>query len=194
RQEGANAEKSQLQRDHHGVLEFLRRHLLARALDALGHPKLRQGPAHANDGHRARSVAVALPQRAHRRGVLESMTTKRTKHSSAKGVSGQGLSSARELRELIATLLRLAKKSDADETEVHVDEIGDSLTRFANNAVHQNVAERGVTVSVRTIVDGRTARSTTNRLDEDSLRTALEASLNLAHSQPKDPHLLPVPR
>jgi len=68
------------------------------------------------------------------------------------------------------TVLRLAKKTPAEETEVHVEEVDDSLTRFANNAIHQSVAERGTTVSVRTIVDGRTARATTNRLDEDSLR------------------------
>jgi predicted Zn-dependent protease len=97
------------------------------------------------------------------------------------------------LRRIVDTVLRLAKNTDAEGTEVHVDEVADSLTRFANNAVHQNVAERGLTVSVRTIVDGRTARATTNRVDEDSLRAAVEASLSLAHSQPEDPKLLPLP-
>jgi len=37
------------------------------------------------------------------------------------------------------------------------------LTRFANNGIHQNVAEHGLTVSIRTVTDGRTARATTNR-------------------------------
>ena len=114
---------------------------------------------------------------------------------SAKNKKGDGaaLSSERELRSVIEAVLRLAKKTHAEEMEVHVDEVDDSLTRFANNAIHQNVAERGVTVSVRTIFEGRTARATTNRLDEDSLRGAIDASLVLAQSQPKDPHLLPVP-
>jgi len=67
------------------------------------------------------------------------------------------------------------------------------LTRFANNAIHQNVAEHGLTVSIRTVVDSRTARATTNRIDEDSLRATIEASLSLAHSQPKVPNLLPMP-
>jgi len=98
-----------------------------------------------------------------------------------------------ELRRIIDTVLRLAKSTGADETEVHVDETADSLTRFANNAIHQNVAERGLNVSIRTVVDSRTARATTNRVDQDSLRAAIEASLSLAHSQPKDPHLLPLP-
>jgi predicted Zn-dependent protease len=126
------------------------------------------------------------------------MTTQR-KSKSGKSAGKSANSSAaqlfpeRELYRIIDTVLRLAKSTGADETEVHVDETADSLTRFANNAVHQNVAERGLNVSIRTVVDHRTARATTNRIDEDSLRAAIEASLSLAHSQPKDPYLLPLP-
>ncbi len=105
----------------------------------------------------------------------------------------QELLPERELHRIIDSVLRLAKSTGADETEVHVDETAESLTRFANNAIHQNVAERGLNVSIRTVVDSRTARATTNRIDEDSLRAAIDASLSLAHSQPKDPHLLALP-
>ena len=107
--------------------------------------------------------------------------------------SSPGLFPERELRRIADTVLRLAKSTGAEETEVHVDEVANALTRFANNAIHQNVAEHGLTVSIRTVTDGRTARATTNRFDEDSLRAAIEASLSLAHSQPKDPRLLPMP-
>jgi len=99
----------------------------------------------------------------------------------------------RELRRIVETVLRLGKSAGAEETEVHVEEVADALTRFANNGIHQNVAEHGLTVSIRTVADGRTARATTNRLDEDSLRSTVEASLSLAHSQPIDPRLLPMP-
>src|SRR5579863_2404200 len=117
---------------------------------------------------------------------------KRGRSASVATAGSSGLLPERELRAIIDNVLRLAKSTEADETEVHVDEVDDSLTRFANNAIHQNVAERGLTVSVRTVVDGRTARATTNRIDEDSLRAAIESSLSLAHSQPKDPRLLPM--
>ena len=90
-------------------------------------------------------------------------------------------------------VLRLAKIAGAEETEVHVDEVADALTRFANNAIHQNVAEHGLTVSVRTVAEGRTARATTNRIDEDSLRSAVQARCPCAASQPRDPSLLPMP-
>ena len=103
------------------------------------------------------------------------------------------LAPERDLHGIIDTVLRLADGTDADETEVHVDETISALTRFANNAIHQNVAEHTLTVSIRTVVDQRTARATTNRLDEDSLRSAIESSLSLAHTQPKNPRLLPIP-
>jgi PmbA protein len=99
----------------------------------------------------------------------------------------------RELLGIVHSVLRLARSAGAEQTEVHVEEVADSLTRFANNGIHQNVAEHGLTVSIRNVVDGRTARATTNRTDEDSLRGAIQASLSLAHSEPKDTRLLPMP-
>jgi PmbA protein len=114
-----------------------------------------------------------------------------TRARSASG--GTHLASESELKSRIETVLRLGKIAGAHETEIQVDETIDALTRFANNSIHQNVAEHGITVSIRTVVDGRTARATTNRLDEDSLRSTVESSLQLAHSQPKIPGLLLLP-
>ena len=114
-----------------------------------------------------------------------------TKWATTQGVSAS-LSSERDLKALVDSVLKLGKKAGAEETEVHVDETLDALTRFANNGIHQNVAEHGLTVSVRTVLDGKTARVSTNKIDEDSLRGAVESSLSLAESQPKAPHLLPM--
>jgi PmbA protein len=125
--------------------------------------------------------------------VMSSERKFSSRDSAAPGPNSAGLLPQSGMRRIVETVLRLADSIGVAETEVHVDEVDDSLTRFANNAIHQNVAERGLTVSVRTAVDGRTARATTNRIDEDSLRGAIEASLSLAQSQPKDPKLLPLP-
>jgi len=62
-----------------------------------------------------------------------------------------------------------------------------------NNGIHQNVAEHGLTVSIRTVTTAPPRAPPPNRIDEDSLRAAIETSLSLAHSQPKDPRLLPCP-
>jgi predicted Zn-dependent protease len=99
----------------------------------------------------------------------------------------------RQLHQIGAAVLRLAKERGVSEAEVHIDESIQALTRFANNAIHQHVAEQGLVVSIRTAVDGRTARVTTNRIDEDALRVAIDDCLSLASHQPKDPHLLPMP-
>ncbi len=85
------------------------------------------------------------------------------------------------------------KLSDAEETEVSIDATSDALTRFANNTIHQNVAEQHLSISVRTVFDGRTARATTNKTDDESLRRVVAASATLARSQPKNPELLPMP-
>ena len=45
---------------------------------------------------------------------------------------------------------------------------GQALTRFANNTIHQNVAEQSVHLSVRPVIDGRTARaSLPNRISPE---------------------------
>ncbi len=87
---------------------------------------------------------------------------------------------------------RVLKLSDAEETEVDIGATTDALTRFANNTIHQNVAEEILGISIRTVVDGRTARSTTNKTDDDSLRRAIAAAISLARNQPKNPDLLPM--
>ena len=87
---------------------------------------------------------------------------------------------------------RILKFSEADETEVEISVVSDALTRFANNTIHQNVAEQKLGISVRAVVDGRTARASTNKTDDDSLRSAVSSAAQLALHQPKNPDLLPM--
>src|SRR5215471_21557057 len=88
---------------------------------------------------------------------------------------------------------RLTKFSAADETECLFYGGRSALTRFANNTIHQNMAEENYGVSVRTVFGGRTARATTNNFDDESLRNVVKASEDLAKVQEPDPDLLPVP-
>lgn len=88
---------------------------------------------------------------------------------------------------------RIRKLSSADEVEVLFSGGRFALTRFANNSIHQNVAEENAMVSVRTVFDGKTARATTNKFDDESLRSVVRASENLAKVQQRDPDLLPMP-
>src|SRR5215467_12388983 len=90
------------------------------------------------------------------------------------------------------TFSRLKKFSTADELECLFYGGRSALTRFANNTIHQNMAEENYRVSVRTVFGGRTARATTNKFDDKSLRNVVKASEDLAKAQEPDPDLLPV--
>jgi PmbA protein len=87
---------------------------------------------------------------------------------------------------------RVLKLSEADATEVEAGATTDALTRFANNTIHQNVAEQTLAISVRAVVDGRTARATTNKTDDESLRRVVATAASLARNEPENPGLLPM--
>jgi PmbA protein len=87
---------------------------------------------------------------------------------------------------------RIRKYATADELECIFYGGQSALTRFANNTIHQNVAEENYGVSVRTVFGGRTARATTNKFDDESLRDVVGASESLSKVQEPDPELLPV--
>src|SRR5881227_3542720 len=91
------------------------------------------------------------------------------------------------------TFERIQKLSSADEVEVLFSGGRFALTRFANNTIHQNVAEENHLVSVRSIFSGRTARAVTNKFDDDSLRQVVVTSETLSKVQHPDPDLLPMP-
>jgi PmbA protein len=93
-------------------------------------------------------------------------------------------------REILAQALAASR---ADATEVTLHAAVSALTRFANNAIHQNVAEEQTVLSVRAIWQGRTARATTNRLDAEGISAAADRALELARLQAPDPDLLPLP-
>jgi len=88
---------------------------------------------------------------------------------------------------------RVKKLSTADEVEVLFSGGRFALTRFANNTIHQNVAEENSILSVRTVFGGRTARASTNKFDDENLRQVVQASDSLAKVQQADPDLLPMP-
>jgi predicted Zn-dependent protease len=90
------------------------------------------------------------------------------------------------------TFERIRKFASCDEVELLVGGGKNALTRFANNTIHQNVAEENYVLSVRTVFQGRTARATTNKFDEESIRRCVKASEDLARVQQPDPDLLPV--
>jgi len=109
-------------------------------LDVVGHAELRQRPADANHGHRSRRIAIAIQKRADWDGLLQLMRAKKKSlvpPRRARSTHLHPLSDPRRLHGIIADVLRLARNAGVEAAEVHVDEVLDDLTRFANNAIHQ---------------------------------------------------------
>jgi len=71
---------------------------------------------------------------------------------------------------------KIKKFSTVDEIEVIFSSTDFSLTRFANNTIHQNVAEVNEAASIRVAFDGKTARATTNRFDDEGLKRAVQSA------------------
>src|SRR6267378_6355418 len=88
---------------------------------------------------------------------------------------------------------KIKNYSTADEVEALFYGGRSALTRFANNTIHQNVAEENYGVSVRAVFGGRTARASSNKLDDESLQRVVRASEDFARVQHPDPDLLPMP-
>ena len=87
---------------------------------------------------------------------------------------------------------RIRKFSTVDDVEVIFYSTNYSLTRFANNTIHQNVSEVNESASIRVAFDGKTARATTNRFDDESLKCAVQSAENIARVQEPNPELLPM--
>ena len=87
---------------------------------------------------------------------------------------------------------KIKKYSSVPEVEVIFSSTNFALTRFANNTIHQNVSELNEIASIRVAFDGKTARATTNRFDDDSLKRAVQSAESIAKVQEPDPELLPL--
>ncbi|HWR50968.1 MAG TPA: TldD/PmbA family protein [Bryobacteraceae bacterium] len=102
------------------------------------------------------------------------------------------LLSRAECRRIFDIAWSAAKSAGAEDVEVTFGATVSSLTRFANNEIHQNVAERRGLVSIRPVLDSRTARASTNRLDERSIQATAAEAVAITRAQEPDPELLPV--
>jgi PmbA protein len=89
-------------------------------------------------------------------------------------------------------VVRAARALGAGEVETILTSGSQALTRFANNAIHQNVAESSSHLSVRARIAGRTARASTNRLDPGSIRGVVEQAIALTRLTEPDEESLPM--
>jgi predicted Zn-dependent protease len=86
--------------------------------------------------------------------------------------------------------------SSADQTEVLVLATDEHLTRFAANAIHQNVSETNVTLRVRAVFGSKVGVASGNAPNDSALRKVVESAETAARFQQDNPdfHSLPEPQ
>jgi len=90
-------------------------------------------------------------------------------------------------------LKRALRASHADDTQVVITAQDAFLTRFANNIIHQNVAESDVEVTIRAVAAKRSGTASTNNLSDEALAETAARALAHAHQQPEDPDFPGLP-
>ncbi len=86
---------------------------------------------------------------------------------------------------------RAMDMSTADETQVSVGYHRSSLTRFAENHIHQNVSENNVHLSVTAVIGNKMGAASTNKLDDESIKRVAADAAEIAGFVPSDDELLP---
>jgi predicted Zn-dependent protease len=86
---------------------------------------------------------------------------------------------------------RVLSFATADETRVSVGGGAQGNTRFAVSQISTAGDNFDTTVTIRSVFGRRAGQSTTNALDEPSLRRAVETAERLAKLSPEDPEYMP---
>ncbi len=95
-----------------------------------------------------------------------------------------------KLKQIAEKVLQFSK---AQETEVLLSVADNSLTRFANNQIHQNMAWKNVGIGVRVVIDKKIGVASTNALDEKSFKWVIDRAMELAKFQKPDPDFVSLP-
>jgi PmbA protein len=96
----------------------------------------------------------------------------------------------KDARELCETILLRCKGNPVEITLQYNDA---ALTRFANNIIHQNVAERDGEVTLRYMIGKQIGIASTNRMDKAGLDELVMRAKSNANTSPEDPNYPGLP-
>src|SRR5437764_362421 len=97
----------------------------------------------------------------------------------------------RHVRTLLEGALSGCKQ--ADQAEVLLSTEDSALTRFANNTIHQNVAERNSSLHVRVVIGKRIGVARANSLEASAVREAAESACTIARFSAENPDFVSLP-
>src|SRR4030067_2956017 len=96
----------------------------------------------------------------------------------------------KDARKICESILTRCKDNPAEITLQYYDA---ALTRFANNIIHQNVAERDAEVTLRYFIAKQIGPASTNRMDTAGLDELVERAKANAKTSPPDPNYPGLP-
>ena len=96
----------------------------------------------------------------------------------------------KDARKTCESILTRCKGNPAEITLQYYDA---ALTRFANNIIHQNVAERDAEVTLRYFIGKQIGTASTNRMDTAGLDELVERAKANAKTSPPDPNYPGLP-
>jgi len=95
-----------------------------------------------------------------------------------------------EMLEISKKIIDLAGKTDV---EIMIWKNNFSLTRYAENYIHQNVSDTSYQIRMRPIIGKKSATASTNRIDEKSMKETLLTAIETTRLQKDNNKLLPLP-
>lgn len=98
-----------------------------------------------------------------------------------------------EVRALCERVLQMAADAGATQAEVLYSSTISALTRFAVNAIHQNVAEQNEEIRVRAVLGRKIGVTTVNQLDDRALHDVVRRAVASASVQPEHPDFQSLP-
>ena len=96
----------------------------------------------------------------------------------------------KDAREICESILLRCKGNPVEITLQYTDS---ALTRFANNIIHQNVAERDGEVTLRYMIGKKIGTASTNRMDKAGLDELVVRAKANAKTSPEDPNYPGLP-
>ncbi|MHB8758221.1 MAG: PmbA/TldA family metallopeptidase, partial [Bacillota bacterium] len=103
------------------------------------------------------------------------------------GVSRGSAPAGAESDRVLGLLEKVLSWVEADQAEVIWQSGEDYLTRYANNVIHQNVAERSGEARLRAVLGHKVGQASTRDLSEEGLRAAAREAVAIARLQPDNP-------
>ena len=97
------------------------------------------------------------------------------------------------LREIAEKTVEYAVKQKADQAQASAFMMDNSLTRFANSQIHQNVARKSGGVAIKVILNKRISTIQVNTLEEKEIEKAVGQAVKIAKASPPNKEFKSLP-